>query len=131
MAEHKIDLWAEWLLKHRHGGNEDCQRLVTEGMKSVRDKVLENAKLTEGETLLDVGTGNGLIGFGAIEQVGPSGTVIFSDISEPLLDVCRAYAKEANILDRSQFLNAGATDFSAIPNESVDVVTTRSVLIYV
>jgi arsenite methyltransferase len=131
MAELKTDLWADWLLKHRHGGNQDCQRLVMEGMRVVRDKVLDSAKLQGGETLLDVGTGDGLIAFGAIEKVGPNGKVIFSDISKPLLEVCQQYATEVNVIDRSQFLKADATDLSALANESIDVVTTRSVLIYV
>ena len=39
-----------------------------------------------GETLLDVGTGDGLIGVAALDLVGASGTVIFSDVSEALLE---------------------------------------------
>ncbi len=80
------DHWADWLLKHRHGGNEEHHLKVIEHMKPVRDKVLANAKLGRGETLLDVGTGDGLIGFGAVEKVGADGKVIFSDISQQLLE---------------------------------------------
>jgi ubiquinone/menaquinone biosynthesis C-methylase UbiE len=125
------DLWADWLLKHRFGGSEDCQRMTMEAFKPVKDKVIENAKLERGSTLLDVGTGDGMIGFGAMEKVGADGTVIFSDISQPLLDVCKAYATDADLLDRCEFVNADATDLSAITSESVEAVTTRSVIIYV
>jgi arsenite methyltransferase len=125
------DPWAAWLLKNRHGGNEAQRLLSIESMKPVRDKVLENARIVIGDTLLDVGAGDGLIGFGAMEKVGADGKVIFSDISQELLDVCKAYATEAGLLDPCEFLKADATDLSKIENESVDVVTTRSVIIYV
>jgi len=100
-------------------------------MRPVRDKVLANAKLKIGETLLDVGTGDGLIGFGAIEKVGADGKVIFSDISEKLLDVCKECATETGVIDRCEFLKANAIDLSAVESESIDAVTTRSVIIYV
>ncbi len=125
------DPWAEWLLKNRHGGDAEQRLRVIEAMKPVRDKVLENAELKQGATLLDVGTGDGLIGFGAIEKVGADGKVIFSDISEPLLDVCRACATETGLLDQCEFLKADAIDLSAIEPGSIDAVTTRSVIIYV
>lgn len=48
-----------------------------------RDRVLDNARVAEGETLLDVGCGEGLIGPGALER--GAGTVIFSEISQDLL----------------------------------------------
>ena len=40
-------------------------------------------------TLLDVGAGDGLIAFGALEKLGPTGKVIVSDISESLLKHAR------------------------------------------
>jgi len=125
------DPWAEWLLKNRHGGNEVHHRKVLEHMKPVRDKVLANAQLKPGETLLDVGTGDGLIGFGALEKVGADGNVIFSDISEKLLDVCKECATETGFLSQCEFLKADATDFSMVESESIDAVTTRSVIIYI
>ena len=131
MATIDTDPWASWLLQRRHGGNEDCQRIVLENLKAVRDKVIENANLGKGQTLLDVGTGDGLIGFSATEKAGADGTVIFSDLSEQLLDVCKEYATQADLLDRCKFVKMDATDLSPIESESVDAVTTRSVIIYV
>jgi arsenite methyltransferase len=93
--------------------------------------VLDNAELMPGETLLDVGTGTGLIALGALERTGAAGRIIFSDISSELLDHCQRAAKERGALARSTFVHAPANDLSAIGDGSVDVVTTRSVLIYV
>jgi arsenite methyltransferase len=93
--------------------------------------VLDRAALADGDVLLDVGTGDGLIGFAALDRVGPGGQVIFSDISADLLAECRRRAVADGLLDRCRFVQAGADDLRGIPDQSVDVVTTRSVLIYV
>jgi ubiquinone/menaquinone biosynthesis C-methylase UbiE len=98
----------------------------------VREQVLDGAHLTPGATLLDVGCGDGLIGFGALDRVGPDGSVIFADISRPLLDRCSEIAAQVDgTLLRCVFVEAPADDLSEIPDGSVDAVTTRSVLIYV
>src|SRR5439155_3977117 len=95
----------------------------------VRDRVLDRAFLEGTDVLLDVGCGDGLIGFGALER--GVGTVIFSDVSNDLLDVCRAAALELGVAERCRFVAGRAEDLAGIDDESVDVVTTRSVLIYV
>jgi hypothetical protein len=41
-----------------------------------------------------VGAGEGLIGFGALELVGTTGRMIFSEISEALLDFDRLAAEQ-------------------------------------
>lgn len=99
-------------------------------LRRYRDKVLKHARLRDGETLLDVGCGDGLIGFGALEKTHTA-RVVFSDISQELLHHARAIAEKMGVLDRCEFTRAPAEDLSAIASESVDVVTTRSVLIYV
>jgi arsenite methyltransferase len=123
------DRWHRWLLDLRHGGDpEHREKLLTGFLYPVRDTVLDRARLSPGETLLDVGTGDGLIAFGALERLGPSGRVIFSDISQDLLDHCRAAATAEGLLDRCEFVLAPADDLGEV---TADVITTRSVLIYV
>src|SRR5262249_27166965 len=68
--------------------------------------------------------------FGALKKMATS-HVIFSDISHDLLTHAEALAQAMDVLPRCQFLHAAADDLSALPDASVDVVTTRSVLIYV
>ena len=124
------DIWSQWLLKRRFGGDQDRMKIMTEHLYPVRDKVLSQVHLQAGETLLDVGCGDGLIAFGALDRFEGC-RVIFSDISEDLLTHSEALAREMKVLERCQFVRASADDLSMLPDGSVDALATRSVLIYV
>ena len=117
------DRWSSWLLHRRDGGAPPSPQLHT-----FRDGVLARAAIQPGDVVLDVGAGTGLIGFGALDLVGPTGRVIFSDVSEALLAECR---RQAGDDPRCSFVCAPAEDLGDLPDASVDVVTTRSVLMYV
>jgi arsenite methyltransferase len=123
------DRWARWLLEHRFSGDPDELARQLPNLEEFRRRVLENAELREGDVVLDIGAGDGLIGFGALERVGDSGRVIFSDVSEDLLDECRRIADELGVAERCEFIRASADDLP-LPDGSVDVATSRSVLIY-
>jgi arsenite methyltransferase len=124
------DQWAAWLAERRHGGDPEELRRQLEFLAPIRDRVLANAALAPGKRVLDVGCGDGLIAFAAAEAVGPSASVIFSDVSADLLNRCREAAADAGLLDRCRFVQAPARDLSPIEDATVDAVTLRSVLIY-
>jgi ubiquinone/menaquinone biosynthesis C-methylase UbiE len=124
------DRWAAWLLEHRDGGDPRVLERLLPELHRFRDTVLDNASIADGDVVLDVGTGTGLIGFGALERVGPGGRVIFSDVSADLLDQCHRLATTLGALDRCGFLLGSADNLRGLTDGSVDVVTTRSVLIY-
>lgn len=130
MTESQRDIWYEWLLHRRFGNDPERAKAMMDFLYPVRDKILENARLAEDEILLDVGCGDGLIAFGALERV-KSSRVIFSDISQNLLSHAQTAAEAMEVQARCEFVCAAAEDLSCIPSASVDVVTTRSVLIYV
>ena len=130
MSEPTTDIWANWLLHRRHGGDPARLKAALDRLYPVRDKVLTNANLREGGTLLDVGCGDGLIAFGALKR-NTASKVIFADVSQDLLDHASLLAEEMKITDRCEFLCASAEDLSGIHDASVEAVTTRSVLIYV
>jgi arsenite methyltransferase len=125
------DRWSRWLLERRDAGD-DRQRSVSLGhLGPVRDRVLGRAEPLDGAVLLDVGTGDGLIGLEALDRVGAHGRVIFSDVSAALLERCREAVAARGLSDRARFVRTRAEDLAGIPDASVDVITTRSVLIYV
>jgi arsenite methyltransferase len=125
------DRWSRWLHERRDAGDERQRSVTLEHLGPIRDRVLGHAEALDGATLLDVGTGDGLIGLEALERVGPRGCVIFSDVSAALLEQTRQAVAARGLLDRAQFVSTRAEDLAEIPDASVDVVTTRSVLIYV
>jgi 2-polyprenyl-3-methyl-5-hydroxy-6-metoxy-1,4-benzoquinol methylase len=55
------DRWAAWLLERRHGGDPEALRVTLEHLGRVRERVLDAAAIAPGETVLDVGCGDGLI----------------------------------------------------------------------
>jgi ubiquinone/menaquinone biosynthesis C-methylase UbiE len=123
------DCWAEWIRTRRSGGDPEYEAKTLENLAVVRERVLDAAALERGETLLDVGCGNGLIGFGALDRGARQ--VVFADVSAALLEDCRELAAKAGVVGRCRFVEAQAEDLRGVADESLDVVTTRSVLIYV
>ena len=130
-ATSQTDVWYEWLLHRRHNDNPAEQQVVREATERYADRVLDGARLTPGMTLADIGTGEGLIAFQAIDRIGPSLHVILTDISLPLLRHAERIAVQRDVRRQCTFLECDAEKLSAISDGSVDVVTTRAVLAYV
>ena len=125
----RSDRWSEWLLGGRCGGDVEVLRRQLPRLHEWRDQVLDRATIEAGDVVLDLGTGTGLVGFEALERVGADGRVILTDVSAPLLDQCRRIAQELGVSHRCEFVVAPA-DRLPIADQAVDVVTARSVLIY-
>jgi arsenite methyltransferase len=125
------DVWATWLRTGRDGGSDRMRVENLRRLASVRERILDRAEILPGDTVLDVGTGQGLLGLGALDRISETGHVIFSDVSDPSLDDCRAEVEQRAALDRTSFVHASATDLSPIPTASVDVLVERAVLLFI
>ena len=113
------DQWADWLLEGRsRGSNKAVQRKWAAILRGIRTRVLRGAKIRHGDRVLDVGAGTGLV---AREALRRTAHVVAVDLS---LDVLRECASS---------VAAVAGDVLRLPfrDERFDVVTMRSVLIYV
>ncbi len=76
--EPPTDEWFNWLLHERHGDDPDYALVVRDAVARFVNRVLDGARLIPDMTLLDIGTGDGVVGFRAIERLGKNIRVIFS-----------------------------------------------------
>lgn len=130
-TESTSDIWSEWLLHKRHGGNSRFEEVVRDRLNEIRSRVLDGARLQAGMTMVDIGAGDGLVAFGAIERIGPSLQIIMTDISLPLLAEVEARAIERGVHGNCRFLHGSAERLDGIADDSADAVTSRAVLAYV
>ncbi len=125
------DIWSNWLLHVRHGGDAEYSRAMRGRLEYYADRVLDGARLAAGMTLADIGAGEGLIGFRALERSGPSLRVVFTDVSAPMLRHAEALAIDRGVREQCVFHHCSADNLKHIEAGSVDVVATRAVLAYV
>jgi ubiquinone/menaquinone biosynthesis C-methylase UbiE len=125
------DVWSDWLLHLRHSDDPELGRIVRADVERFADRVLDAAGIAPGMTLADIGTGDGAVAFRAIERVGNTLRVVLTDISPALLSHVEARALERGVREQCRFILCPADQLAAIPDASVDAVTTRAVLAYV
>lgn len=125
------DVWSDWLLHRRQGDDPAYAKLVRAAVERYADRVLDGAQLDAGMTLLDIGAGEGMVAFRAIERSGRSLRVILTDISAPMLRYAESEALRRDVRPQCTFLECTAENLAGIADASVDVVTTRAVLAYV
>lgn len=125
------DEWSRWLLNVRHGGDPTFDQTLRPELQGYADRVLDGAELKTDMTLADIGTGEGLVAFRAIDRVGPSLRVVLTDISATMLRHAERLASERGVRQQCTFVECAADELTGIPGTSVDVVTTRAVLAYV
>jgi arsenite methyltransferase len=125
-VNNELECWSNWLLRNRLRGPRGRETL--EFLAAIRDRVLDRARLSPGDYVLDVGAGDGLLAFGALRRVGAAGLVVVDDISQEELDTCARIADEARVAHRLRFVRNSAVDLADVPDASVDAVVLRSVL---
>jgi ubiquinone/menaquinone biosynthesis C-methylase UbiE len=99
-------------------------------VKQYADRVLDNAGVSPGMTLVDVGSGDGLVAFRAIERVGPTLRVILTDISAPLIRYAESVAVQRSVRTQCTFIECSGERLEGIPDGAADVVVTRASLAY-
>ncbi len=127
----RSDVWSEWLLHRRHADDAAYAQVVRGVVERIADRVLDAAKLSAGMSLADIGAGEGLLAFKAIERIGPSLRVTMTDISAPMLRHAEAVSMERNVRGQCTFLECSAEKLGGIADSTLDAVATRAVLAYV
>lgn len=90
-------------------------RVVRAATERYADRVLDGAQLGAGMTLADIGSGDGLIAFRAIDRIGPSLSVILTDISVTMLDYAEAIALQREVRDQCTFFQCPAEKLKDLP----------------
>lgn len=126
-----VKTWSEWLKNSRFSYMTEVQKEQTlRWLESVKDKVLERAAIKSGDTIIDIGTGTGLLAFGSYELAGGSSRVIASDVAQDCLDECKKIADACSINENFEYLLSSADDIK-LDDNSVDVAVMRSVLVHI
>ena len=129
-----VKTWTQWLTSSRFSYMSEEQKQQTLlWLFQVRNKVLDRAKLKPDDVLIDIGTGTGLLAFGAyerFEEMGGTGKSIASDAFMDCVEECFKIAKSCGIEEKMGFVQADASD-TKLPDNSVDVVVMRSVLVHI
>ena len=84
------------------------------------------AELRPGETVLDLGCGGGIDVLLSARRVGPTGMAYGLDMTEEMLDLARAHAREASV-SNAEF-RRGRIEAIPLPDRSVDVVISNCVI---
>ena len=94
-------------------------KYITPSLLSFLDKLVPQFGIDAGQSVLDAGTGTGVLIPYLIKAVGPSGSVTAIDLSEKMVQACKAkYAEVKNVT-----IKAGNIEDAAFPAESYDAVT--------
>src|SRR5437867_339333 len=84
----------QWLLDKRYGTNQQNKTAAKSIFESVRNQILFDAGIKSGDTILDIGCGDGLLGLEALKLIEGHGQVIFNDIDLEAIEHCMSAARE-------------------------------------
>ncbi|CAH0055772.1 unnamed protein product [Clonostachys solani] len=85
------------------------------------------SSISEGETVIDLGSGAGFDAFLAANRVGPSGKVIGVDMNKDMLakaNKIKAETEKTNV----EFIKSGITDMSVLESEIADCIISNCVI---
>ena len=123
--------WSQWLKESRFSYLSEEQREQTlRWLTSIRDNVIKNADIKRGETVIDIGTGTGLLGFRALEILDGTGEMIFCDKFEDCLVSCKEILDQSSVTTGYRMLQSACEKID-LPDNSVDKALMRSVLVHI
>lgn len=116
--------WAKWLMEVRLENNPRV------GLEHIRNLILTFASLNPTDNLLDIGTGLGLLGFKAYDQLKKQGKVVAIDNDPNCISECLKYIEENKISANYELHNMDLIN-NSLPAKSFDVVVSRSVIMHI
>lgn len=104
------------------------ERYWARQLQPAHDALIGAAALKSGAHVLDVACGTGLVTMRAIELVGPSGSVVGTDLSDTMVTAARSEARGRGFAATFRQMNAEELDF---PDATFDTVLCALGLMYV
>ncbi len=99
--------------------------LEVTGWRLITKQVFSAIGRKENRVILDIGTGTGFVVDVMRDLLSHNDTVVFSDISNEMLTICRERFKNAPF--QKMFIEGNCANID-LPSDSVDVITVNSVL---
>lgn len=123
--------WCEWLNESRYErlNQADIDNSIA-WLDNIRDLILINSRIKKFDTVVDIGTGTGLLGLKVLEAQQGKGNVIFLDNDNSCLEECRKQIAEKNITEGFNLLLSDCLDIK-LPDNTADKVIIRSVLTHI
>ena len=123
--------WLEWLNQTRFSSMSETEKNnFDKSLEYIRDNVLSIAKINPSDKIIDIGTGTGLLAFGALEKINENGLVVFSDISKECLAFCKGVCEEKYPNKHTDFIYADCSTID-VEDDFFDKVLMRSVLAHI
>ena len=90
--------WTQWLLETRFASmTPEMRQQTLNWLQIVRDNILVRANIKPNQTIIDIGTGTGLLAFKVLEDLKGTGEIIFSDKFQDCLDNCENILKQNDV----------------------------------
>ena len=123
------DPWLDWLLLGRDAGDPAVRNRSDAFLRPLFERLLDQAPVRAGDTVLEVGAGEGALGLLALERAGPAGRLVLSDFSAAVVAHLRERVPPA-VAGRVSVVQSPVETLAGVAECSVDVVLCRSVLVY-
>jgi ubiquinone/menaquinone biosynthesis C-methylase UbiE len=104
-------------------------KTIEEGAQVVSDRLVELARIQEGNKVLDIATGIGEPAVTAARKVGPGGKVTAIDLSPAMLAIAKERARENGLTSKIEFQEGDAESLH-LPPSSFDAIISRFGLMF-
>ena len=123
--------WTQWLLETRFASmTPEMRQQTLNWLQIVRDNILVRANIKPNQTIIDIGTGTGLLAFKVLEDLKGTGEIIFSDKFQDCLDNCENILKQNDVKSGYRLIQCPAENIP-LEDNSIDTALMRSVLVHI
>lgn len=129
-AEFAAQIRHEWDAVAEDWGRDDWRDFVEAAAGPLSDRLIDMARVGDGDRILDLGTGVGEPAARVAERIGPRGRVVGLDLSPRMVEIGNRRLRRLRLDDRVE-LRVGDAGRPEVPEESFHAALSRWVLMLV